>query len=305
MPAFFNGVFGHKPTGGLVPNSGQYPLGDTAQGMRYVTTGPICRSADDLYPLLSILAGPDGEDPGCRPLPLQNPDTVSMKGQRVVVVPGMPSFPRADPALIDAQRAAADALADEGAIVEEIEIKELEDALAIWSAMLGDSQVTRFAETIGIESVSELLGEVLRKPLGRSKHTLPALLLALADTPLGDRVQNQEAFISKGRKLRGKLEDIMGPDGVILYPPHAVLAPRHHTSQIMALNWVYTAILNVMEFPVTQVPLGLQNGHLPLGVQVIGPFGQDHVTISVAKRLEQLLGGWVCTPRSRRDSVFP
>ena len=25
MPAFFNGVFGHKPTGGLVPGSGQYP----------------------------------------------------------------------------------------------------------------------------------------------------------------------------------------------------------------------------------------------------------------------------------------
>ena len=26
MPAFFNGVFGHKPTGGLVSNVGQYPL---------------------------------------------------------------------------------------------------------------------------------------------------------------------------------------------------------------------------------------------------------------------------------------
>jgi len=28
VPAFFNGVFGHKPTGGLVPNSGQFPLAD-------------------------------------------------------------------------------------------------------------------------------------------------------------------------------------------------------------------------------------------------------------------------------------
>ncbi len=42
MPAFFNGVFGHKPSSGLVPNSGQHPIAHGV-GLRYLSTGPICR----------------------------------------------------------------------------------------------------------------------------------------------------------------------------------------------------------------------------------------------------------------------
>ena len=62
MPAFFNGVFGHKPTGGLVDNAGQFPL--PAEGAsRYLTTGPLARRAEDLAPLLAILAGVPVGDP--------------------------------------------------------------------------------------------------------------------------------------------------------------------------------------------------------------------------------------------------
>ena len=41
MPAFFNGVFGHKPTGGLVPATGQLPDAPRARRARYLTTGPL------------------------------------------------------------------------------------------------------------------------------------------------------------------------------------------------------------------------------------------------------------------------
>ncbi|MFW5740001.1 MAG: amidase, partial [Myxococcota bacterium] len=57
MPAFFNGIFGHKPTGGLIPNTGQFPIAHN-EARRYLTTGPLCRRAEDLYPLVQILAGP-------------------------------------------------------------------------------------------------------------------------------------------------------------------------------------------------------------------------------------------------------
>src|SRR6185295_7028017 len=56
MPAFFNGVFGHKPTGGLVPNSGQFPCAEN-DALRYLATGPLARKAEDLMPLLRVLAG--------------------------------------------------------------------------------------------------------------------------------------------------------------------------------------------------------------------------------------------------------
>ena len=62
MPAFFNGVFGHKPSPGLVPSSGQHP---PAYGRiwRYAVTGPICRRAEDIYPLMRVLSGPHDSDP--------------------------------------------------------------------------------------------------------------------------------------------------------------------------------------------------------------------------------------------------
>ena len=40
MPAFFNGIFGHKPTGGLVPATGQYPKAE-GSALQCLTTGPL------------------------------------------------------------------------------------------------------------------------------------------------------------------------------------------------------------------------------------------------------------------------
>ena len=65
----------------------------------------------------------------------------------------------------------------------------------------------------------------------------------------------------------------------------------------LQLLWVYTAVLNVMQLPVTQVPLGLDTKGLPLGLQVVGGHGQDHLTMSVAMELERAFGGWVRPPR--------
>jgi fatty acid amide hydrolase 2 len=44
MPAFFNGIFGHKPSPAIIPNEGQVPLAQ-GEAARYCTTGPLCRCA--------------------------------------------------------------------------------------------------------------------------------------------------------------------------------------------------------------------------------------------------------------------
>ena len=62
LPAFFNGIFGHKPSAGMVPNAGHYPPAlDEAD--RIVRTGPLARRAEDLMPVLRVLAG-DGHARG-------------------------------------------------------------------------------------------------------------------------------------------------------------------------------------------------------------------------------------------------
>ena len=55
MPAFFNGIFGHKPSRFLVPVTGFYPGGE--KKVRFVTAGPMCRFAEDMLPMLKIMAG--------------------------------------------------------------------------------------------------------------------------------------------------------------------------------------------------------------------------------------------------------
>lgn len=70
MPAAFNGVFGHKPTGGLIPNTGQHPT----TFHRFMVTGPLTRHSEDLLPMVAALAGPDGIDTCCGPIPLVRVD---------------------------------------------------------------------------------------------------------------------------------------------------------------------------------------------------------------------------------------
>src|SRR5215213_7582058 len=84
LPAFFNGVFGHKPSPGLVPNTGQWPNA-TGEAARLLTLGPLARRAEDLMSFLRIVAGPDGQDERCVPTSLGEPDEVALDGLPVLV----------------------------------------------------------------------------------------------------------------------------------------------------------------------------------------------------------------------------
>jgi len=98
---------------------------------------------------------------------------------------------------------------------------------------------------------------------------------------------------SRGAALREELEARLGDDGVMLYPSYAEPAPKHGAPLVPPTRWVYTALINVLELPATQVPLGLDARGLPLGVQVVAARGRDHLTLAVARALEKLFGGWI------------
>ncbi|MEK6606850.1 MAG: amidase family protein, partial [Myxococcota bacterium] len=170
MPAFFCGVFGHKPTGGLVPGTGQYPLADEG-ARRYLTTGPLARRAEDLMPLLRILAGPDGEDGGCTPMPLGDPADVPIEGLRVLSVAD-DGLGRVSADLREAQERAARALEARGAIVERARIRELRWSLGIWSSMLGTASDTPFSQLLGNGTPVRVGYELARFVARRSPHTL-------------------------------------------------------------------------------------------------------------------------------------
>jgi len=71
----------------------------------------------------------------------------------------------------------------------------------------------------------------------------------------------------------------------------------------MPFNFVYTAVFNILGFPATQIPLGLDSQGLSLGVQIVSTTGNDHLTIAVAMELERTMSecGWVCPPNFLLD----
>ena len=92
-------------------------------------------------------------------------------------------------------------------------------------------------------------------------------------------------------------------DGVLLHPPFPRTAPRH--GMTIGRPWLLanTAIFNLLELPVTQVPLGLSTSGLLVGVQVAASRDCDHVTIAVALELERVFAAGY---RSRqRESAAP
>lgn len=297
MPAFFNGVFGHKPTGGLVPNTGHYPPA-TNQLQRYVTTGPIARRAEDLLPALRILAGPDGVEERCIPSCLPPAGTrVELRGRTAFVVRSNGIFEVERP-MLDALDRAARALGAAGMRIEERKIPAMTRAVEIWSAMLHEGGSVSFKELMGAGADAFApMRELVRLPLGRSNYTLPGVLLCFLEHVPHLMPERTKKMAALGAELRKEIEGIVGPDGVLLHPSYPTVAPKHHRALLVPFKWIYTAVFNVLEMPVTQVPLGLDARGVPVGVQVAAANGNDHVTIAAAEELERTTGGWVPPPR--------
>ncbi len=300
-PAFFNGVFGHKPSAGLVPNTGQWPIAE-GEALRYLSTGPLARRAEDLWPLLTTLAGPDGVCTACEWIELGDPSRVDVGALRVLNVADN-GWVRVHRDLRRAQADAARALSARGARVEDRRFPALARSLHFWGAGLSAAGGTPFGVLMGEGTRVAVLPELGKWLVRRSKFTLPALgLAALERVPelLPDRTQD---LLRELDELRALLEDELGDDGVMLYPSYSRPAPRHHGPLLRPFDFVYTAIVNVLGFPSTQVPLGLNAKGLPLGCQVVAAHGKDHLTIAVARELERAMGGWVPPPARSRYGV--
>ena len=296
LPAFFNGCFGHKPSPGLVPNTGQFPTTE-GEAAFMLSLGPLTRRAEDLMPVTRLIAGPDGQDPRCTERALGDPDTVDLAALRVLVADDASLVP-ARRELRDARDAAAQALQEPGARCERISLKQLRRALELYLAALGDGA--------GV-SLNELLEDAgvhprgprpwVRAARGRGDHTIP-ILATLAIERLNrfmPDARTQKA-VAAARSLRDEVAAILEPDAASCHQPHPRVAPRHGGT--VGRAWVITpaAVFNLLGLPVTQVPLGLNGKGLPLGVQVAAADGNDHLTIAAALELERRFGGWVPPP---------
>ena len=289
MPSFFCGVFGHKPTGGVVPLTGHMPEPEAGAG-RISTVGPICRRAEDLMPLLRIMSGPDGQDLSARQDPsLGDPAGVDFAGARVLLCDGLGGpTTRVDPELVQAVWRAGAGLQAHGALVEPWSSPLTSSAFQIWGAVLTMAGEASFHSIIGEGTPPPLAREWFNLLRGKRKHTLPALALATIEKVFENLpTWGLKKYAAQGAQLRGEIEGLLDGGGVLILPTHPRPAPLHDAPLFRPLDWVYTGLFNAMELPVTAVPMGLSSSGMPLGVQIVGPRLQDHRTIAAALTLEK------------------
>jgi fatty acid amide hydrolase 2 len=250
-------------------------------------TGPLCRRATDLEVLVRVLAGDQAHR-------LKDPASVDLSQLRVLTV-----TPERGPKMSADQQAARDkavqALVDNGARAQAVDLPAIDKAFDIWSAMLAeaDSENSFSDMMFGTRNPLRGIGELFRLMVGRSPHTLPLILLATGERISELAPRRHRKLVAMGEALKAQLHELLGDDGVLVHPPYPTVAPKHYKALWPPFNFVHCAIFNTMQVPSTSVPMGLDSNGIPTGVQVVAGPEQDHLGIACALALETAAGGWV------------
>jgi fatty acid amide hydrolase 2 len=300
MPAAFCGVFGHKPSNGMLPLTGVYPVyasgPDAVPNVRasHLTIGTLTRSARDIAPLLRIMSGPDGVDAEAQRMELRSNHDMSWDGRRVIVLEdAVIATARAASADVRASvRRAAEMLSRRGAAVQDGPRDIFSRAGDMWFAALQSMGGPTFRELLGGGAPIGLLREMMRTAARRGTYSWTSLLFAIGEK-VGRRSEARvRRAISATTELNARLRTLLGDGGILLMPTHPRTAPRHNAPVLRPFDFLYTAIFNALRAPATSAPFGFDADGLPLAVQIASVHGNDHLTIAAACTLEDELPAW-------------
>lgn len=264
VPAVLCGVFGHKPSYGIVPLRGHGFPGTDGAEVPLAVVGPLARTADDLRIALDVVMGP--VDKGGWHLDLPPARHEKLGDFRVLVMDTHPTV-ATDASVRDPLNKLADAVQRAGAKVVRT-VEGLPD------------QAAAFQDYVAMLSAVTTRGAPGAKPID-----------AHAWMELGDKQMRL------ARQWKGVFENI----DVVLAPTFGVPAFPHDDNpdwgqrQLMVdgeatrygaqIGW--PGVATFPGLPATAVPIAKTKEGLPVGIQIIGPMFGDRTTLAFAKAIEQ------------------
>jgi len=275
VPSAFCGVWGHKPSFGIIPTLGYLdePGGGGTESDVNVF-GPIARSAADLRLLVDVLAQPTPERSPAWSLRLPEPTVTSLRGLRVAVWFDEPEL-EVDSRMSSVLRAAAAAVESAGAVVDSAARPEIEVRTA-WR---------NGARLIGAAtSVSDDGG-----PLTHHQWMVMDRLRARA------RAAWAQFFTD--------FDVLLCPVAIVTAFPHlqeGLWSNRRITVNGRERDYVeiegWPALIGSVYLPSTSVPVGRTAEGLPVGMQVVAPFLQDRTALLVGDWIGEIVGGYQPPP---------
>ena len=272
FPASFNGIYGHKPSFGIVPSTGylDHVDGGTTEADVNVI-GPLARSAADLDLLLGILAR--STPPWVAQL---DPPAGDVRQLRVAAWLD-DEFCPVDDQVLAVMEAAVGLLEADGVAVDRGARPDLDPAVA---SSLGAELVV---QAIMQSTKSEGIGH----RLWLDKH------------------MEREALRARWAEFFTRFDVILMP--VAFVPPFPHQQDGNFATRTLMCNGVerpyadvvrWTFLTGMAYLPSSVPPLGLTAGGLPVGLQVVGPYGSDRSTIALAGHIGSLTGGYRRPPLS-------
>jgi aspartyl-tRNA(Asn)/glutamyl-tRNA(Gln) amidotransferase subunit A len=286
IPASCCGVVGMKPTFGRVSKYGVFPLSWTLDHV-----GPLTRTVEDNALVLGAISGYDARDPYSASRDAEDFAARLGEGVRGSVI-GVPSsfyFERVEAEVEEKVRQGIEALRDLGAVVREVEIPHLEEALAA-------QRITLAVEAFAVHE------ERLRtRPKGFDEEVRERLLTG-EDVKAYEYARAQQTKLLAGAEFERALEEVdalLSPTLPIL--PTAIgereVEVGGRREHVRAALTRFMGPTNLNGLPSLSVPCGLSTSGLPVGLQIMGrPFDEANL-YRFGRALERAIP--VSTPEAR------
>ena len=274
-PAHVCGIAGLKPTAGRVPRTGHI-VGYGGAFDSWQQVGPLARHVEDLHLLLSIIAGPDYEDAAIHPVPLYNPSSVTLKGQRLAWYPSDgESHPIEE--IQTAVKTCAGFLQSAGANVNEVLPPQMKEMAQIRDRM---NEVNARSST---ERMIEQWG---------TTQTSPTLRLGGVAKPASEF----SLLVEQMDACRSAMLAFIENYDLILCPVQPFAGLPLEESSFNPGSMVYTNPYNITGWPAAVVRAGIAQRGIPIGVQIVGKPWMEHVVLAAAAHVENETGGWQRPP---------
>jgi aspartyl-tRNA(Asn)/glutamyl-tRNA(Gln) amidotransferase subunit A len=283
VPCHFCGVVGIKPGPGVVPYAGHFPPQHPVSIQRWSMIGPMARYVEDLELLLPIFARPNlARDSGVVGRGF-GPDDA--EGLRVAVFTDDGLVP-VDEDCRRAARLAGEALSDRGhSVVEEQPPVQGEVRAAFEDVALAETAAML------VPFIGDRTGE-LSPQIARLLERANGVDLSLAHY-LGRMVEVTEFQHLVYEWLERHPVAISPIASLPAFPvgTETLAVDGNEFDEIDFFS--LSTYVNAMALPAAAVPVARTDGGLPVAVQVIGRRGREMQVLSVARQLEEALGGWI------------
>lgn len=298
-PAHFCGIYGHKPTWGIVSDRGHALPGQLAPA-DIAVVGPMARSAEDLKVSMDVIAGAARTDAAGWQLKLPRPSKTSLKEYRVAIWHNESIAPVAQE-VSDRVQSIGDTLARLGATVSDsarpdIDIGDSHDVYnsLLWGVM---SAGTPEEEKVKLRAAAA--------ELDPNDQSMGASLVRYSVQEHGTwATNNNKRFL-----MRQTWQAFFDDWDILICPQMPTVAfPHDHgdymgrtidvdnESQDYFQQIFWSGLITVAHLPSTVFPTGPSADGLPIGLQAVGAEFHDYTCIDFANLMAQEIGGFVAPP---------